>query len=83
MKNLQTPVITSKAANEDFDKIKVQFGDVMKGIQDQATRVLSYKQNMQVERKEKEIADTANQKDAAANDIKTKELEIKRAALTL
>jgi len=78
-----TPIITAKAADQDFINIKSRYADVMQGIQGQNVRVRQYQDNLKLDAQNKEILDTQKAKDSAANDIKTKELAIKQAALSL
>ncbi len=86
-------VITSKAAEKDFEKIKSSHVDLVQGIADQTAKVSAYNQqksadlqaqqamNMQME-KEKQIADTQTQKDAITFGQKQAEIDIKRASLS-
>lgn len=83
MEKFSTPVVTSKAADDHYNDIKTQYGNVMQGINDQAINVRAYQDKVSMETKEREAQDSMNAKEAMANDMKTKELAIKQAALGL
>lgn len=86
------PVITSKVAQKDFEKIKSTHANILEGMANQSMKVSAYTQqkatemaaqnsmNMEME-KAKMVADTAAQKNAMDFSIKQSEVDIKRAAL--
>lgn len=90
---ISPPVITSKIASKDFENIKAQHAELVRGIADQGIKVASYNQQksadlqaqqtmkMQAD-KEKSVADTQAQKDAMTFSQKQAEIDIKRAALS-
>ncbi len=86
-------VITSKAALNDFNKIKMAHTDLMQSISGQRAKMVSYQQqksaDMQAQEtvkmqaaKENQIATTQAQKDAITFGQKQQELDIKRASLS-
>ncbi len=86
-------VITSKAAQNDLNKIKMAHGELVTGMASQTAKVIGAQQlkmaDMQAQEtnrmqmdKEKAIANTAAQKDALTFAQKQQELDIKKAALT-
>ncbi len=86
-------VISSRAAQNDLNKIKMAHGALVQGISSQTAKVIGAQQlksaEMQAQEtakmqadKEKNIADTQAQKDAITFGQKQMELDIKRASLS-
>lgn len=87
-------VITSKQADKDLNKIKVQHADLVQGIQDQAMRVTAFntdrearkqmaeqqKEESQMQSEEKRVQMETKKLEA---ENKQKELAIKQQALSL
>lgn len=87
------PVITSKAAQNDLNKIKGIHADLLTGMANQATKVANFQQNKQAEvanrqivnsqiEAEKMTANTQAQKSALDFAQKQSEIDIKRAQMT-
>lgn len=85
-------VITSRAAQQDFDKIKSEHSTILTGLADHQMRMeqqnqvkaqkLAEDNSMRNEmEKERMVADTTQKKDAMTFAQKQMELDIKRAAL--
>lgn len=89
MASLRIPVITSRPAQKNLAEITAKHTDIMSGMQAQAQKNALYKQQQAMESKEKdalnkthesEMAKTQNE--ARAMEMKDKEIEIKRMALS-
>lgn len=87
------PVITSKLASNDYNKIISAHSDIVQGITNQSQKVAQYKQQKEAEiankaamenelKQSQMVADTAAKKDALQFAQKQAELDIKRAALS-
>jgi len=74
-------VITSRVAEEDFLKIKKGHSDILNSMQDQAVRVREYETQKAQQTMQEQMRSDEQAKQAAESDRKTKELEIKQAAL--
>lgn len=91
---MKYPVISSKAARNDYNKIVQSHADMVQGMAQQAQRVsqlnrqkqneLAQRQSMEGEMKKAQlVADTTTQKNAQDFQLKQAELDIRRSALTL
>ncbi len=87
-------VITSKAANDDFNDIKMRHLDLVNGISQQALRVKAYKDQQKMEAQQRDqlqmendsklkAEQAASQTKGMEMSIKQQELELKKAALTM
>lgn len=93
MDTFTTPIVTSKAAQEHFLDVKSQHANILQGIQDQQVKVQAYNQQKQIEQEQqlqaKNQSDTERMKiqaqstkDQMDNELKNKDLELKRLALS-
>lgn len=76
-------VITSKAADNHLNDIKSQHADLLQGMQSQAEKIILFNQQKQAQRVVDQQRSDTLAKESAESDRKTKELEIKQAALML
>lgn len=79
--SFQPIVITSKKANDHFDKIKVRHSELVESIRNQADKIALHKQNKQMQAKEQAGQDAENMKSNREAEHKQRELDIKQAAL--
>ena len=90
---MQYPVVSSKVAQNDFNKIVQTHADMVQKIAGQSQRVSQLNQQKQAELAQKQamegqmkqaqmVADTQAQKNAQEFHLKNAELDIKRAALS-
>lgn len=93
MDTFSPAVVTSKAARDDFENIKVTHSDLLNGMANQAGKAAVYNQQKSADlaqqnamhmdmEKEKMAADSQDKKDAMTFAQKQAELDIKRAALS-
>ena len=86
------PVITSKRASNDFQKIKADHEELVRSLSNQSSKVAQYRQQQSAnlaaenamrfdQEKAKQAADTQAQKNAIDFNIKQGELDVKRASI--
>jgi len=89
---MYSPIITSKMADQHFQKIKVEHSNILQGMQNQSVKIAEMNKQKAIEAEqtrqmnaEREASMKKDQmafdKEKMTADLKTKELEIKRAAL--
>ncbi len=87
-------IINSKKAQDHLNKIRGEHSNLLTGIQNQSLRVQQFNQQRQLQQQEESLrqgeidkefraTQAAQQKESMQNDLKTKELEIKRQALLM
>lgn len=94
MEPIKPIILNSKAAEDHLAMIKAQHPDMLTAISQQSARVQAYNQQKEMEKKEQQVNDAENdrqfreqqdktQQASLDRDLKSKELEVKRMALTM
>lgn len=78
---LTIPVITSRKADEHFDKIKSEHNDMLQGMKYQAERVRDFKLNQNIETQQKDDRSRQIQKETHEAGVKNADINIKRLSL--
>jgi hypothetical protein len=76
------PIVTSKMADKHYDDILSRYQEIEDGMIQQAERVKLYNQQQQAEQANRRSQDIQMEKERMANEVKNRELELKRLALT-
>lgn len=94
MDKINPIILNAKVAEDHLGMIKAQHTEILNGLNQQSLRSQAYNQQKDMEKKEQMVTDTENakqfreqqdknQRESADRDLKIKELEIKRQALTM
>lgn len=82
-------VITSRKAQDHYNKVKIEHADILTGMENQRLQVEKYnqqqaveKQNQAIMQKEQQEKEMQTQKDMLEHQRKMEEIEIKRQALS-
>lgn len=89
-----TPVVTSRAADQNIENIRSQHADILDGLTNQSAKVQAFNQQKQVQaqqdaqmkaqaKTDQMKIDAQSRKDSMEMEQKNRELELKRMALTL
>lgn len=81
MNKISPIVITSKKADDHYSDMQNQYGDIIRGINDQSQRVAQYNQLKAQQATEQQAADMELKRTQMEDARKAEELAIKRMAL--